>query len=149
MGLDQQFLPEATDDGHFEVFTRNRHFKDEVIEVRKPLVCQALVKKLSAFFPGRQQHLCMTLVDVDMHRDRRDDNLISTVLLIPFQASHLHILQVEDERRQLMPNMIYAFNHHREHGLLYDNEYGTTVYTKPFSVLNIGFERAVKHSSGR
>lgn len=144
MELDQQFLPEAQNENGFEVFERHHHFNGEVVEVRKPLVCLNLVGKLSAIFPGHQHHVCMTMADVQMHRDRGDPSLLSTVLLIPFQASHLHILRVEDEQRQLKPNMIYAFSNQREHGLIYDNDYGTTVHSKPFSVLHVGFQRSSK-----
>lgn len=143
----EELFPDRDFEGHEEILLSTHHFPDgDVVEVNKPYVCQKLVNKLSAFFGGRQHHLCMTLVDIDTHTDRRDDEINSTVLLIPFQASHLHYLEVEDQRQQLLPNRIYAFNHYRLHSLVYDSDFGSNPSSKPLSVLKVRFERMLGNS---
>lgn len=145
--FDQELLPDPLFEGYEQLLSKTHHFRDgEVIQVAKPLVCPRLTKKLAAFFGGRQQHLFMASVEMAMHTDRRDDDINSTVLLIPYQASHLHYLQVEDQRRQLLPNRIYAFNHYRQHSLVYDCEFGSSSSSKPLSVLKVRFERIVAKS---
>jgi hypothetical protein len=140
--LDEELLPDKSLSGHEEFLSRKHFFKNgDIVQVNKPYLCQRLVKRLSVLFGGRQHHLCLTLVDFGAHTDARDEDYLSTVLLIPLQASHLHFLQVEDERRQLIPNRIYAFNHYRQHALVYDSDFGTTAQSKPCSFIKVRFER--------
>jgi hypothetical protein len=142
--FDQELLPDPSFDGYEHLLSRTHHFRNgEVIQVAKPLVCQRLTKQLAAFYGGRQHHLVMASVEMAAHTDQRDDEINSTVLLIPHQASHLHFLQVEDERRQLLPNRIYAFNHYQEHALIYDSDFGSTSSSKPLSVLKVRFDRII------
>lgn len=140
--LDEELLPDRALPRHEELLKRRHLFKNgDIVQVNKPYVCERLVNRLSVLFGGRQHHVCMTLVDFDVHTDARDDDYLSTVLLIPLQASHLHFLQVEDERRQLLPSRIYAFNHYRLHSLVYDSDVGTTAQSKPCSFIKVRFER--------
>jgi hypothetical protein len=145
--FDQELLPDPSYEDYEHLVSRTHHFRNgEVVQVAKPLVCPRLTKRLAAFYGGRQHHLVMASVEMSAHTDQRDDQINSTVLLIPHQASHLHFLQVEDERRQLLPNRIYAFNHYREHALVYDCEFGSSSSSKPLSVLKVRFDRMAKNS---
>jgi hypothetical protein len=143
----EELFPDRDLPGHEEFLKRSHLFQNgDIARVNKPYVCPRLAKRLSVLFGGRQHHLCMTLVDIDLHTDRRDDGYLSTVLLIPLQASHLHFLQVEDERRQLLPNRIYAFNHYRLHALVYDSDHGASANSKPCSFIKVRFERLAEPS---
>jgi hypothetical protein len=138
----EELFPDRHLPGHEEFLRKGHLFQNgDMVRMDKPFVCPKLVKRLSVLFGGRQHHLCMTLVDIDVHRDSRDDDYLSTVLIIPLQASHLHFLQVEDERRQLMPNRIYAFNHYRMHSLVYESDFGASASSKPCSFIKVRFER--------
>jgi hypothetical protein len=142
--LDEELLADRSLPGCEDLLRRRHLFKNgDIVQVSKPYVCERLVKRLSVLFAGRQHHVCMTLLDFDVHTDARDDDYLSTVLLIPLQASHLHFLQVEDERRQLLPNRIYAFNHYRMHSLVYDSDFGASAKSKPCSFIKVVFERHV------
>jgi hypothetical protein len=141
-GFDEELLPDSSRPGHENFLSKSHCHQGEFIEVAKPLVCNTLVKQLSRFFSGRQQHICLTLTHIDRHTDRRDEGMTDSVLLIPLQSSPLHFLQVDDERRQLLAGKAYAFNSYREHALIYDAHAGAHAGTKPFCALKVIFDKA-------
>lgn len=104
----------------------------------KPIICPILCRRLSSILSGKQVHTVMTMVFMDMH----DDDLMgerATALIIPYQVSDHHHLQVEGETRRLLAGHIYAFNQSRQHGLLYEGHHGPKMSSTPCSLINVSF----------
>lgn len=135
----QQFAPKPGEK-MYQFRKRVRHqFKDDDVILEIPDHSAVLDQKLSSVCALPQQHQCLTLVEVDMHQDL-DGWLMNRCVLVVYQASHLHFLRVEDEKRQMIPGMAYTFNQKREHALIYNHELGSCGLSKPFSAMNISFQ---------
>lgn len=129
------FMPEAFAPQSVIHEIRGHQFSTKI-----PTQCEKLTAELAGFFKGKQSHVGMTLVSTPTHSDRFIEQN-ATVLFIPFRVSKCHILQVEDEERQLKANHIYAFSQLRPHALIYrgprDEHSGST----PCSALSVSFQK--------
>jgi hypothetical protein len=144
----QEFLTKPSDSSHDDYNSQVRHIGDDFVKVSKPHRCPKLEAVLSQFGKGAQEHCCMTLVETQVHYDDALD-VKEVALLIPYQVSDLHYLTVEDDKRQLLPGHIYAFNQRREHSLLYNSDFGSSGASKPCSILNVCFERKYPRNPNR
>lgn len=135
----QQYVPNPASERYDYYRTYRHEIGGEAIIVTAPDISQDLINRFKGVCRQPQSHLYMTLVEVEMHRDD-DTFLMDRSILVIHEASPLHFLRVEDEHRQLMPGMAYTFNQKREHGLVYNDECGSTSRSKPLSAINISFE---------
>lgn len=108
-----------------------------------PVLSKAFADRFSDICTLSQQHSFFTLVDVDLHTDP-DPGLKGNSILVVYEASPCHKLFVESDSLRLLPGHAYAFNHKREHALLYDNDYGVTIQSKPLSAVKISFHAGEK-----
>jgi hypothetical protein len=144
----QEFLTVPGEPSHDYYNDPHRFVSEDGSVSVKPFRSQRLEAQLAHFSTGAQQHCCMTLEETSLHSDDAID-VKEIALLIPYQVSHCHYLTVEDEKRQLLPGHIYAFNQLREHSLLYQSEFGVWSGSKPCSILNVCFERKYPRNPNR
>lgn len=130
-----QFLPEA-----FERWSTSHVIRGHNFSTQVPVQCEKLTAKLAQIFKGKQSHVGMTLVSTPKHADRFIEQN-ATVLFIPFHVSKCHILQVEDEERQLKANHIYAFSQFRSHALIYRGPREESSESPPCSALSVSFKK--------
>lgn len=104
----------------------------------RPAICRQLVGSLASIQGGHQFHTVMTCAAVETHSDHFPEER-PLVLIIPYQASEHHYLQVEGHEMQILPGHVYAFDQRKEHSLLYKSKRGLIMNSMPCSMLNVSF----------
>lgn len=124
----------------FECNGKTHEIRGHRFPVTMPIQCEKLTAHLRKLYKGKQSHTAMTLVSTEVHSDKFNEQN-ATLLFIPYKVSNCHILQVEDEKRQLKANHIYAFSQFRPHALLYEGNRPENSESSPCSALVVSFKK--------